>query len=219
MLCNTPQADCVRVAFSTWWLTYPSGVIHPVNRRDVRNMRLLYTCCCIYRIANALAIRTAFSPDEYWQSLEVAHRLVFRWGYQATPPPALPPVILLAHADCLVQTTVSFAAQIWPSHLGVGRGSAWLRPSAAVCTALPVAGLARLGQPSHPAGIRAGPAGCTCRCGRRLRLQACEGAVRTAGRQVLLRLRIRNVSQVMAAKCRLILGPLWLAQAVQATVA
>lgn len=29
------------------------------------------------RLAVALIIRTAFAPDEYWQSLEVAHRLVF----------------------------------------------------------------------------------------------------------------------------------------------
>ena len=40
-------------------------------------MWVLYLCCCVYRIANALTIRTAFSPDEYWQSLEVAHSLVF----------------------------------------------------------------------------------------------------------------------------------------------
>lgn len=29
------------------------------------------------RVAHALLIRTSFSPDEYWQCLEVAHRLVF----------------------------------------------------------------------------------------------------------------------------------------------
>ncbi|KAL4458160.1 hypothetical protein ABPG75_013025 [Micractinium tetrahymenae] len=33
------------------------------------------------RLAVALAIRTAFAPDEYWQSLEVAHRVVFGYGH------------------------------------------------------------------------------------------------------------------------------------------
>ena len=39
----------------------------------------LFLCLLAYRVASALACRTAFVPDEHWQSLEVAHRLVF--GY------------------------------------------------------------------------------------------------------------------------------------------
>lgn len=34
-----------------------------------------------FRLASALLCQTAFVPDEYWQSLEVAHRMVF--GYPA----------------------------------------------------------------------------------------------------------------------------------------
>ncbi|KAJ3066462.1 hypothetical protein HDU98_010202 [Podochytrium sp. JEL0797] len=34
-----------------------------------------------FRIYNALSIKTFFSPDEYWQSLEVAHEYVFGVGY------------------------------------------------------------------------------------------------------------------------------------------
>ncbi|TPX33207.1 hypothetical protein SmJEL517_g03891 [Synchytrium microbalum] len=34
-----------------------------------------------YRIVNALVVRTYFDPDEYWQSVEVAHGLVFGYGY------------------------------------------------------------------------------------------------------------------------------------------
>jgi GPI mannosyltransferase 3 len=30
-----------------------------------------------FRIANAALLQTSFNPDEYWQSLEVAHRIVF----------------------------------------------------------------------------------------------------------------------------------------------
>lgn len=32
------------------------------------------------RLLVAVTIRTAFAPDEYWQSLEVAHRLAFGWA-------------------------------------------------------------------------------------------------------------------------------------------
>lgn len=33
--------------------------------------------CLALRILNALLVRTYFNPDEHWQALEVAHRLVF----------------------------------------------------------------------------------------------------------------------------------------------
>jgi hypothetical protein len=33
------------------------------------------------RAVNVIALRTFFNPDEYWQSLEVAHRLVFGYGH------------------------------------------------------------------------------------------------------------------------------------------
>lgn len=34
-----------------------------------------------FRICNSLFIQTAFVPDEYWQSLEVAHKITFGYGY------------------------------------------------------------------------------------------------------------------------------------------
>ena len=33
------------------------------------------------RVVNALCVNTYFNPDEYWQSVEVAHRLVFGYGH------------------------------------------------------------------------------------------------------------------------------------------
>lgn len=36
----------------------------------------------LFRILNALACSTFFQPDEFFQSLEVAHRLVFGYGWQ-----------------------------------------------------------------------------------------------------------------------------------------
>ena len=70
---NPTSRECESLLFPI----HPFRVIHTGQPQNVRSMWLLYVCCCIYRVANALAIRTAFSPDEYWQSLEVAHRLVF----------------------------------------------------------------------------------------------------------------------------------------------
>jgi len=37
----------------------------------------IFTLCLAFRIANSLLIRTYFNPDEHWQALEVAHRIVF----------------------------------------------------------------------------------------------------------------------------------------------
>lgn len=36
----------------------------------------------LFRCGGAFFVRTAFVPDEYWQSLEVAHKFVFGYGYQ-----------------------------------------------------------------------------------------------------------------------------------------
>ena len=43
--------------------------------------RVFWTAVVVFRLWNALFVRTFFNPDEYWQSTEVAHRLVFGYGY------------------------------------------------------------------------------------------------------------------------------------------
>jgi phosphatidylinositol glycan class B len=40
---------------------------------------VLFLAILVFRIYNAIAIKTSFDPDEYWQSLEVAHETAF--GY------------------------------------------------------------------------------------------------------------------------------------------
>ncbi|XP_068168046.1 GPI mannosyltransferase 3 [Antennarius striatus] len=35
----------------------------------------------VFRLINCFLVRTSFVPDEYWQSLEVSHRMVFNYGY------------------------------------------------------------------------------------------------------------------------------------------
>ncbi|XP_029353890.1 GPI alpha-1,2-mannosyltransferase 3 [Echeneis naucrates] len=37
--------------------------------------------CVAFRLINCFLVQTSFVPDEYWQSLEVSHRMVFRYGY------------------------------------------------------------------------------------------------------------------------------------------
>lgn len=37
-----------------------------------------------FRILNAVLCRTAFVPDEPWQSMEVAHRMVFGYAFDSS---------------------------------------------------------------------------------------------------------------------------------------
>lgn len=49
-----------------------------LNHRDAFWM---FVACAVFRVFNAFAVRTYFNADEYWQALEVAHRMVFGYGY------------------------------------------------------------------------------------------------------------------------------------------
>lgn len=53
----------------------------PTRRLTVK-VTTLYLVALSFRIPNAWLSRTYFQPDEYWQSLEVAHRIVFGYGYR-----------------------------------------------------------------------------------------------------------------------------------------
>lgn len=37
--------------------------------------------CLVFRLINCFLVQTSFVPDEYWQSLEVSHHMVFNYGY------------------------------------------------------------------------------------------------------------------------------------------
>lgn len=39
--------------------------------------RWVWRACLAFRLLNAILVRTYFNPDEHWQALEVAHRMVF----------------------------------------------------------------------------------------------------------------------------------------------
>ena len=48
-------------------------------RLIVSSQRTLFWSLVAFRLLNALMIQTSYVPDEYWQSIEVAHHMAF--GY------------------------------------------------------------------------------------------------------------------------------------------
>lgn len=54
----------------------PPGCCPGVRLPSTRD-RQLYLACFAFRAVQALLLQTYFAPDEQWQSVEVAHRLVF----------------------------------------------------------------------------------------------------------------------------------------------
>ena len=69
----------------------PQGAQQPVSngapllllhRWPARTTALLVcTALAVFRVWNGLVVVTYFNPDEYWQSVEVAHRWVFGYGH------------------------------------------------------------------------------------------------------------------------------------------
>ena len=51
--------------------------------RDLILLRpsMLFLCAVVLRCVHALLVSTYFNPDEFWQSLEVAHNMVFGTGF------------------------------------------------------------------------------------------------------------------------------------------
>ena len=49
--------------------------------RAAPSLRALCCALLLFRALNGLVVVTYFNPDEYWQSIEVAHRWVFGYGY------------------------------------------------------------------------------------------------------------------------------------------
>lgn len=41
------------------------------------SLKHVFMLCLVFRFVNALLVQTYFNPDEHWQSLEVAHSVVF----------------------------------------------------------------------------------------------------------------------------------------------
>lgn len=52
-----------------------------VVRKILSTEKTLFLGLLMFRICNSLLIQTYYVPDEYWQSLEVAHNMVYGYGY------------------------------------------------------------------------------------------------------------------------------------------
>lgn len=50
-----------------------------LNEGELRTRVVVFSVA--FRLINCFLVQTSFVPDEYWQSLEVSHRMVFNYGY------------------------------------------------------------------------------------------------------------------------------------------
>ncbi|OMO53082.1 GPI mannosyltransferase [Corchorus capsularis] len=51
------------------------------EKKSPDSAKKVLALCLGFRMLNALLIQTYFNPDEHWQALEVAHRIVFGYGH------------------------------------------------------------------------------------------------------------------------------------------
>ncbi|XP_033097006.1 GPI mannosyltransferase 3-like isoform X2 [Anneissia japonica] len=51
------------------------------NRLQRLGWKRILLMLVVFRCINALLVQTWFVPDEYWQAVEVAHKMVFKYGY------------------------------------------------------------------------------------------------------------------------------------------
>ena len=101
----------------------------------------------ILRLASAVLNQTAFVPDEYWQSLEIAHRMVFGYPFQTAPAQttladSIPERILAAiylqylNVVCVSPTVVlspELWNQVWVPDVGMERGYSRVHTPIALC--------------------------------------------------------------------------------------
>ncbi|KAG8001524.1 GPI mannosyltransferase 3 [Nibea albiflora] len=77
--------------------------------------------CVVFRLINCLLVQTSFVPDEYWQSVEVSHRMVFKYPLTTSSSaiwlPRIIQALLAAFADVkfffLVQSLESRDVAKW----------------------------------------------------------------------------------------------------------
>ena len=53
----------------------------PILKKILSSEKSMFWGLVAFRATNALIIQTSFVPDEYWQTLEVAHRMVFGYPF------------------------------------------------------------------------------------------------------------------------------------------
>ncbi|XP_074643066.1 GPI alpha-1,2-mannosyltransferase 3-like [Tubulanus polymorphus] len=74
--CYSSASEDVEPEISKEKLFGPSSI-----QKIMSSEKTLFMGLIVVRLINAMMIQTSFVPDEYWQSLEVAHRSAFGYGY------------------------------------------------------------------------------------------------------------------------------------------
>lgn len=54
---------------------------HMAQQSTTTSRLFIFWVCLVVRLLNAWLTRTYDNPDEYWQSQEIAHNMVFGYGY------------------------------------------------------------------------------------------------------------------------------------------
>lgn len=60
-------------------LLYSKEDLSPLNDGVLTARVVVFSV--VFRLINCLLVQSSFVPDEYWQSVEVSHRMVFNYGY------------------------------------------------------------------------------------------------------------------------------------------
>ena len=69
----------------------------PILKKILSSEKTLFLGLVAFRATNALIIQTSFVPDEYWQTLEVAHHMAF--GYPLLPCTRQWAMLHVSHID------------------------------------------------------------------------------------------------------------------------
>ena len=163
--------------------TSDADLVEQTNETDVvekargifKSDKALLALLVAFRLINAALCSTWFVADEYWQSLEVAHRMVF--GYLFSEHGLRVNCTILCVRACVYvcvcmcvcvcyvyvyvwcvcvvwqpmnprcSAALSLTvSHVWLPHVGMEEGSAWLHTPPCVCGSVQTAGHARIGQ-------------------------------------------------------------------------
>ena len=112
------------------WSTHGMQVL-PLPAVDRMHSRKVVLLSAATRVIQASLLETYFNPDEYWQSLEVAHLLAFGCGAGLWRAAAVD-----AESSVNVHPTAASCMQVRTQDLGVGCRSSRLLASFFICFAI-----------------------------------------------------------------------------------
>lgn len=73
----------------------------------------------VFRLLNCVLLQTSFVPDEYWQSLEIPHRMVFRYPRLCTELFSLKCNTLETYANEILNIFLTYGYETWEWKEGI----------------------------------------------------------------------------------------------------